>query len=115
MGSAERQDRRVDEGSCYSGKMTLNRLLSRAVLVSRVGSRSMFTSSKPDTANPNWVRVGLAFGTSAFRWGLLFKQHSTDVHEYKVRNGLEYPHWRSSVPVYRRHLFVCLFLFPLFL
>ncbi|XP_039669500.1 NADH dehydrogenase [ubiquinone] 1 subunit C1, mitochondrial isoform X1 [Perca fluviatilis] len=53
------------------------------------GSRSVFTSSKPDTANPNWVRVGLAFGTSAFLWGLLFKQHSTDVHEYKVRNGLE--------------------------
>uniref|UniRef100_A0A3Q1BKX2 NADH dehydrogenase [ubiquinone] 1 subunit C1, mitochondrial n=1 Tax=Amphiprion ocellaris TaxID=80972 RepID=A0A3Q1BKX2_AMPOC len=53
------------------------------------GSRSAFTSSKPDTVNPNWLRVGLAFGTSAFLWGLLFKQHSTDVHEYKVRNGLE--------------------------
>ncbi|KAF1384418.1 hypothetical protein PFLUV_G00119970 [Perca fluviatilis] len=69
--------------------MTFNRLLYRAALVSKVGSRSVFTSSKPDTANPNWVRVGLAFGTSAFLWGLLFKQHSTDVHEYKVRNGLE--------------------------
>ncbi|XP_070769722.1 NADH dehydrogenase [ubiquinone] 1 subunit C1, mitochondrial [Enoplosus armatus] len=69
--------------------MTFSPLLSRAVLVSRAGSRSVFTSSKPDTANPNWFRVGLAFGTSAFLWGLLFKQHSTDVHEYKVRNGLE--------------------------
>ncbi|XP_044061727.1 NADH dehydrogenase [ubiquinone] 1 subunit C1, mitochondrial [Siniperca chuatsi] len=69
--------------------MTFNRLLSSAVLVSRVGSRSVFTSSKPDTANPNWLRVGLAFGTSAFLWGLLFKQHSTDAQEYKVRNGLE--------------------------
>ncbi|XP_020503465.1 NADH dehydrogenase [ubiquinone] 1 subunit C1, mitochondrial [Labrus bergylta] len=69
--------------------MTFNRLFHRAVQVSRVGSRSAFTSSKPDLANPNWLRVGLAFGSAAFLWGLLFKQHSTDVHEYKVRNGLE--------------------------
>ncbi|CAJ1058420.1 NADH dehydrogenase 1 subunit C1%2C mitochondrial [Astatotilapia calliptera] [Xyrichtys novacula] len=69
--------------------MTFNRLLSRAVFVSRVGSRSAFTSSKPDLTKPNWLRVGLAFGSTAFLWGLLFKQHSTDVHEYKVRNGLE--------------------------
>ncbi|XP_073342975.1 NADH dehydrogenase [ubiquinone] 1 subunit C1, mitochondrial [Pagrus major] len=69
--------------------MTFNRLLSRAALVSKVGSRSVFTSSKPDPTNPNWLRVGLAFGSAAFLWGLLFKQHSTDVHEYKVRNGLE--------------------------
>ncbi|XP_034545568.1 NADH dehydrogenase [ubiquinone] 1 subunit C1, mitochondrial [Notolabrus celidotus] len=69
--------------------MTYQRLFSRAVCLSKVGSRSAFTSSKPDMANPNWLRVGLAFGTSAFLWGLLFKQHSTDVHEYKVRNGLE--------------------------
>ncbi|XP_012711208.1 NADH dehydrogenase [ubiquinone] 1 subunit C1, mitochondrial [Fundulus heteroclitus] len=69
--------------------MTLSRLFSRAVHINRAGSRSAFTSSKPDTANPNWLRVGLAFGTSALLWGLLFKQHSTDVHEYKVRNGLQ--------------------------
>ncbi|XP_054453923.1 NADH dehydrogenase [ubiquinone] 1 subunit C1, mitochondrial [Anoplopoma fimbria] len=69
--------------------MTFHRLFSGAALVSKVGSRSVFTSSKPDTANPNWLRVGLAFGTSALLWGLLFKQHSTDVHEYKVRNDLE--------------------------
>ncbi|XP_071314760.1 NADH dehydrogenase [ubiquinone] 1 subunit C1, mitochondrial [Trachinotus anak] len=69
--------------------MIFNRVLFRAVLHSKVGSRSVFTSSKPDTVNPNWFRVGLAFGTSAFLWGLLFRQHSTDVHEYKVRNGLE--------------------------
>ncbi|KAJ0002839.1 hypothetical protein NQD34_007987, partial [Periophthalmus magnuspinnatus] len=54
-----------------------------------VGSRTMFTSSKPDLNNPNWIRVGLALGSTVFLWGLLFKQHSTDVHEYKVRNGLE--------------------------
>uniref|UniRef100_A0A8C5G5L2 NADH dehydrogenase [ubiquinone] 1 subunit C1, mitochondrial n=1 Tax=Gouania willdenowi TaxID=441366 RepID=A0A8C5G5L2_GOUWI len=52
-------------------------------------SRSMFTSSKPDMGKPNWVRVGLAFGTSAFLWVLLLKQHSSDVDEYKVRNNLE--------------------------
>ncbi|XP_030595419.1 NADH dehydrogenase [ubiquinone] 1 subunit C1, mitochondrial [Archocentrus centrarchus] len=69
--------------------MIFNRMLSRAVFVSRAGSRSAFTSSKPEMAKPNWFRVGLAFGTSAFLWGLLFKQHSTDVHEYQVRNGLE--------------------------
>uniref|UniRef100_D6PVQ3 NADH dehydrogenase [ubiquinone] 1 subunit C1, mitochondrial n=1 Tax=Epinephelus coioides TaxID=94232 RepID=D6PVQ3_EPICO len=69
--------------------MTFHQLFSRAALVSKVGSRSAYTSSKPDFANPNWLRVGLAFGSSVFLWGLLFKQHSTDVHEYKVRNGLE--------------------------
>ncbi|XP_029965607.1 NADH dehydrogenase [ubiquinone] 1 subunit C1, mitochondrial-like [Salarias fasciatus] len=53
------------------------------------GSRSVFTSSKPDTSRPNWLRVGLAFGASAFLWALLFKQHSSDVREYKARNGLE--------------------------
>ncbi|KAM4555829.1 NADH dehydrogenase [ubiquinone] 1 subunit C1, mitochondrial isoform 2-T2 [Odontesthes bonariensis] len=73
----------------FSAKMSFTRLLSRAVLANRVGSRCAFTSSKPDTANPNWLRVGLAFGTSALLWGLLFKQHSTDVDEYKVRNGLQ--------------------------
>ncbi|XP_041846568.1 NADH dehydrogenase [ubiquinone] 1 subunit C1, mitochondrial [Melanotaenia boesemani] len=69
--------------------MTVARLLSRAVVVSRGGSRSAFTSSKPDPTKPNWLRVGLAFGSSAVLWGLLFKQHSSDVHEYRVRNGLQ--------------------------
>lgn len=44
------------------------------VLLVPVGSRSVFTSAKPDVANPNWLRVGLAFGTSAFLWGLV-NQH----------------------------------------
>uniref|UniRef100_A0A672FCN3 NADH dehydrogenase [ubiquinone] 1 subunit C1, mitochondrial n=1 Tax=Salarias fasciatus TaxID=181472 RepID=A0A672FCN3_SALFA len=57
--------------------------------LSTSGSRSVFTSSKPDTSRPNWLRVGLAFGASAFLWALLFKQHSSDVREYKARNGLE--------------------------
>uniref|UniRef100_A0A8C7D8D4 NADH dehydrogenase [ubiquinone] 1 subunit C1, mitochondrial n=3 Tax=Oncorhynchus TaxID=8016 RepID=A0A8C7D8D4_ONCKI len=65
------------------------RAVLRPDLSLAIGSRSAFTAAKPDHTNPNWLRVGLAFGTSAFLWGLLFKQHSTDVHEYKVRNGLE--------------------------
>ncbi|XP_029021763.1 NADH dehydrogenase [ubiquinone] 1 subunit C1, mitochondrial [Betta splendens] len=69
--------------------MISTRLLSGAVVVNKVGSRFIFKSSKPDMANPNWVRVGFAFGSSAFLWGLLFKQHNTDIHEYKVRNGLD--------------------------
>ncbi|KAK7922036.1 hypothetical protein WMY93_008938 [Mugilogobius chulae] len=69
--------------------MSLGRLLSRTVLNNTVGSRTMFTSSKPDYSNPNWVRVGLALGSTVFIWGLLLKQHRTDVLEYKVRNGLE--------------------------
>ncbi|XP_054648376.1 NADH dehydrogenase [ubiquinone] 1 subunit C1, mitochondrial [Dunckerocampus dactyliophorus] len=69
--------------------MTLNNVLARAALVTRAGSRAVFTSSKRDTTSPNWLRVGLAFGSSIFLWSLLFKQHSTDVHEYKVRNNLE--------------------------
>uniref|UniRef100_A0A8C6MGI8 NADH dehydrogenase [ubiquinone] 1 subunit C1, mitochondrial n=1 Tax=Nothobranchius furzeri TaxID=105023 RepID=A0A8C6MGI8_NOTFU len=53
------------------------------------GSRSAFTSTRTDHTHPNWLSVALAFGTSAFLWALLFKQHSTDVHEYRVRNGLQ--------------------------
>ncbi|KAL0974227.1 hypothetical protein UPYG_G00217410 [Umbra pygmaea] len=69
--------------------MTLNRLLLQVASVNKIRCRSAFTAVKPDHNNPNWLRVGLAFGTSAFLWGLLLKQHSTDLHEYKVRNGLE--------------------------
>ncbi|XP_030642397.1 NADH dehydrogenase [ubiquinone] 1 subunit C1, mitochondrial [Chanos chanos] len=69
--------------------MPLNRLLLRIPTVSKTVSRSAFTATKPDPTKPNMLRVGLAFGTSAFLWALLFKQHSTDVNEYKARNGLE--------------------------
>ncbi|KAJ8015630.1 hypothetical protein DPEC_G00028100 [Dallia pectoralis] len=69
--------------------MTLNRVLLRVASLNKIGSRSLFTARRPDHSNPNWLGVGLAFGTSALLWALLFKQHSTDVYEYKVRNGLE--------------------------
>uniref|UniRef100_A0A8C2J3Q7 NADH dehydrogenase [ubiquinone] 1 subunit C1, mitochondrial n=1 Tax=Cyprinus carpio TaxID=7962 RepID=A0A8C2J3Q7_CYPCA len=54
-----------------------------------VFSRNSFIASKPDPSKPNMLRVGLAFGSTAVLWALLFKQHRTDVHEYKTRNGLE--------------------------
>uniref|UniRef100_A0A8D3D4Z8 NADH dehydrogenase [ubiquinone] 1 subunit C1, mitochondrial n=1 Tax=Scophthalmus maximus TaxID=52904 RepID=A0A8D3D4Z8_SCOMX len=55
--------------------MIFNRFVVRAALNSRVGTRSAFTSRKPDTANPNWLAVGLAFASSAFIWGLVNDQH----------------------------------------
>ncbi|XP_077588412.1 NADH dehydrogenase [ubiquinone] 1 subunit C1, mitochondrial [Stigmatopora nigra] len=69
--------------------MKVTCFLARSYLFQRAGSRSMFTSSKHDTTSPNWFRVGLAFGSSILIWTLLFKQHRTDVLEYKRRNGLE--------------------------
>ncbi|XP_037531350.1 NADH dehydrogenase [ubiquinone] 1 subunit C1, mitochondrial [Nematolebias whitei] len=69
--------------------MSFSRLLSRSVHLNRLGSRSAFTSSNHGVTKPNLLKVGLTFGTAAFLWGLLFKQHSEDVHEYKVRNGLQ--------------------------
>ncbi|XP_019722758.1 NADH dehydrogenase [ubiquinone] 1 subunit C1, mitochondrial [Hippocampus comes] len=68
--------------------MSVTGLLARSFFVHRVGSRSVFTSSKRDTNSPNWLRVGLAFGSSVFLWSLLFKQHSDDVLEYKLRNNI---------------------------
>ncbi|XP_077103860.1 NADH dehydrogenase [ubiquinone] 1 subunit C1, mitochondrial [Siphateles boraxobius] len=69
--------------------MLLGRLLLRTTTVNKMVSRNAYTASKPDPSKPNMLRVGLAFGSTAVLWALLFKQHSTDVHEYKTRNGLE--------------------------
>uniref|UniRef100_A0A8C0VT50 NADH dehydrogenase [ubiquinone] 1 subunit C1, mitochondrial n=1 Tax=Cyanistes caeruleus TaxID=156563 RepID=A0A8C0VT50_CYACU len=57
----------------------------------RGGPRSAFTRSafvvkKMNNAQPNWLRVGLAFSTSAALWAFLIKQHNEDVMEYKRRN-----------------------------
>ncbi|XP_049597149.1 NADH dehydrogenase [ubiquinone] 1 subunit C1, mitochondrial [Syngnathus scovelli] len=68
--------------------MSVTNLLARSYFVHRLGSRPVFTSSKRDTTSPNWLRVGLAFGSSIFLWTLIFKQHSTDVLEYNLRNNL---------------------------
>ncbi|XP_012689849.1 NADH dehydrogenase [ubiquinone] 1 subunit C1, mitochondrial [Clupea harengus] len=69
--------------------MSLNRLLLRTATVSRTVTRSAFTASKRDTANPNWFRVGLAFATSGVLWAMLLRQHSVDVREHKAYHGIE--------------------------
>ncbi|KAM9748637.1 NADH dehydrogenase [ubiquinone] 1 subunit C1, mitochondrial isoform 2-T2 [Dama dama] len=52
-------------------------------------SRSKFYIREPPHGSPNWPKVGLTLGTSAFLWIYLIKQHNEDVLEYKRRNGLE--------------------------
>ncbi|XP_077411390.1 NADH dehydrogenase [ubiquinone] 1 subunit C1, mitochondrial [Vanacampus margaritifer] len=51
--------------------MSVSSLLARSYFVHRVGSRTVFTSSKRDPYSPNWLRVGLAFGSSIFLWSLV--------------------------------------------
>ncbi|XP_027741511.1 NADH dehydrogenase [ubiquinone] 1 subunit C1, mitochondrial isoform X2 [Empidonax traillii] len=48
-------------------------------------TRSAFVARKPNYAQPNWLGVGLAFGTSAALWAFLIKQHNEDVMEYERR------------------------------
>uniref|UniRef100_A0A8D2M7G1 NADH dehydrogenase [ubiquinone] 1 subunit C1, mitochondrial n=1 Tax=Zonotrichia albicollis TaxID=44394 RepID=A0A8D2M7G1_ZONAL len=50
-------------------------------------TRSAFVVKKANNAQPNWLRVGLAFGTSAALWALLIKQHHEDVAEYERRKA----------------------------
>ncbi|KAM3672606.1 NADH dehydrogenase [ubiquinone] 1 subunit C1, mitochondrial [Ammospiza maritima maritima] len=50
-------------------------------------TRSAFVVKKANNAQPNWLRVGLAFGTSAALWALLIKQHNEDVTEYERRKS----------------------------
>ncbi|XP_075055828.1 NADH dehydrogenase [ubiquinone] 1 subunit C1, mitochondrial [Mixophyes fleayi] len=52
-------------------------------------ARSMFTARAHDNSRPNWLKVGLALGSTVVLWGLLIKQHNEDVAEYKRRNGLQ--------------------------
>ncbi|NXF09402.1 NDUC1 dehydrogenase, partial [Smithornis capensis] len=48
-------------------------------------TRSAFTATKPNYDRPNWLRVGLAFSTTAALWAILIKQHDDDVKEYERR------------------------------
>ncbi|NXK76154.1 NDUC1 dehydrogenase, partial [Amazona guildingii] len=48
-------------------------------------TRSAFVARKRNYDQPNWLGVGLAFGTSAALWAYLFKQHDDDVVEYERR------------------------------
>uniref|UniRef100_A0A803VC56 NADH dehydrogenase [ubiquinone] 1 subunit C1, mitochondrial n=1 Tax=Ficedula albicollis TaxID=59894 RepID=A0A803VC56_FICAL len=54
------------------------------------GSGSSFTRSasyvkKVNNGQPNWLGVGMAFGTSAALWGFLIKEHTEDEMEYERR------------------------------
>ncbi|XP_041057780.1 NADH dehydrogenase [ubiquinone] 1 subunit C1, mitochondrial [Carcharodon carcharias] len=69
--------------------MPASRALLRSAEVIRVLTRSAFTARKPDYANPNWLRVGLAFGSTIALWMLLFKQHDHDVQVYKKHHGIK--------------------------
>ncbi|KAK2839061.1 hypothetical protein Q7C36_013875 [Tachysurus vachellii] len=69
--------------------MSLRRLLLRTPTLHRIVSRNAFTATKPDPSKPNMLRVGMAFGTTALLWTMLFKKHWSDVQEYKASNGLE--------------------------
>ncbi|XP_039551991.1 NADH dehydrogenase [ubiquinone] 1 subunit C1, mitochondrial isoform X1 [Passer montanus] len=51
----------------------------------RAFTRSASVVNKVSNAQPNWLGVGLAFGTSAALWALLVKQHNEDVMEYERR------------------------------
>ncbi|XP_031965167.1 NADH dehydrogenase [ubiquinone] 1 subunit C1, mitochondrial isoform X2 [Corvus moneduloides] len=48
-------------------------------------TRSAFVVKKANSAQPNWLGVGLAFSTSAALWAFLIKQHNEDVMEYERR------------------------------
>ncbi|XP_003790222.1 NADH dehydrogenase [ubiquinone] 1 subunit C1, mitochondrial [Otolemur garnettii] len=66
-----------------------SRLLAPAKLPSGSSVRSKFYVREPPNAKPDWLKVGLALGTSIFLWFYLIRQHNEDVLEYKRRNGLE--------------------------
>ncbi|XP_060707610.1 NADH dehydrogenase [ubiquinone] 1 subunit C1, mitochondrial [Hemiscyllium ocellatum] len=69
--------------------MPASRVLLRSAQITRVFTRSAFTARKPDYTNPNWLRVGLAFGSTIALWVMLFNQHEHDVQEYKAHHGIK--------------------------
>ncbi|NWR74339.1 NDUC1 dehydrogenase, partial [Centropus bengalensis] len=46
-------------------------------------TRSAFVARPRNYDQPNWLGVGLAFGTSAALWAFLVKQHNEDIMEYE--------------------------------
>uniref|UniRef100_A0A3P9CNX4 Uncharacterized protein n=1 Tax=Maylandia zebra TaxID=106582 RepID=A0A3P9CNX4_9CICH len=56
-------------------------------LILTFGLKSVFRHTNP--AHECHSHSDISVFCFCFLWGLLFKQHSTDTHEYKVRNGLE--------------------------
>ncbi|KAL2304727.1 hypothetical protein Nmel_006681 [Mimus melanotis] len=66
------------------------RAVRRWGLVAAAPPRLAFTRSasvvkKANSGQPNWLRVGMAFGTSAAVWAFLIKEHDEDVMEYEKR------------------------------
>ncbi|XP_042325621.1 NADH dehydrogenase [ubiquinone] 1 subunit C1, mitochondrial [Sceloporus undulatus] len=49
--------------------------------------RSAFTAKKDDPNHPNWVKVGLALGSTHGIWWLVLKQHNDDLAEYERRKA----------------------------
>ncbi|XP_036925881.1 NADH dehydrogenase [ubiquinone] 1 subunit C1, mitochondrial-like [Sturnira hondurensis] len=62
---------------------TLLQFLSRLLALTRLpggsSARSKFYVRELPQDKPNWLKVGLTLGTSAFLWIYLIKQHSEDV------------------------------------
>ncbi|XP_054846384.1 NADH dehydrogenase [ubiquinone] 1 subunit C1, mitochondrial [Eublepharis macularius] len=50
-------------------------------------SRSAFTASKEDLNEPDWIKVGLTFGSTIAVWVLLLKQHNELTIEYERRKA----------------------------
>uniref|UniRef100_A0A803VTM3 NADH dehydrogenase [ubiquinone] 1 subunit C1, mitochondrial n=1 Tax=Ficedula albicollis TaxID=59894 RepID=A0A803VTM3_FICAL len=48
-------------------------------------TRSASYVKKVNNGQPNWLGVGMAFGTSAALWGFLIKEHTEDEMEYERR------------------------------
>nr|XP_034967675.1 NADH dehydrogenase [ubiquinone] 1 subunit C1, mitochondrial [Zootoca vivipara] len=53
----------------------------------REPSRSAFRAIPDDVNRPNWVKVGLTFGSSVAIWVLLLKQHNEHQAEYERRKA----------------------------
>ncbi|XP_008138425.2 NADH dehydrogenase [ubiquinone] 1 subunit C1, mitochondrial-like [Eptesicus fuscus] len=66
-----------------------SRLLALARLPSSPSVQSKFYVREPLHDKPDWLKVGLTFGTTVFLWVYLIKQHNEAVLECKRRNGLE--------------------------
>uniref|UniRef100_A0A8C6AE72 NADH dehydrogenase [ubiquinone] 1 subunit C1, mitochondrial n=1 Tax=Monodon monoceros TaxID=40151 RepID=A0A8C6AE72_MONMO len=64
------------------------RLLAPARILNGFLARSKFYIWELPDDKPDWLKAGLALGTSIFLWIYLIK-HNEDVLEYKRRNGLE--------------------------
>lgn len=75
-------------------------------------TRSAFTSSKHDTVNPNWFRVGLAFASSGILWGLVMiliisfiSVINSTIWNYQELSNMVMIIW-PHLPLFHSHLFL---------